>query len=101
MDPLAGQRVSKWPGRISDADPTDLPPGGMVAQDNWESLIPGRLTVRKGLRRVTFTNDAAPSTVSSADIISLHRHHHGVEDVFPYQLDDGSVCVGTGPLTVV
>lgn len=97
MDPLSGQQLTKFPGRISDADPSDIPPGAFVSQDNWESLVSGRLTVRKGFVRAVFTNETgAPGT---GTVIALHRHHFGVSDTYLYQLDDGSIHVGLGPLS--
>lgn len=97
MDPLSGQQLTKFPGLISDADPSDIPPGAFASQDNFESLVSGRLTVRKGFVRVAFTNEGGgPST---GNVVSLHRHHFGVSDTYLYQLDDGTIRVGLGPLS--
>lgn len=97
MDPLSGQQLTKFHGLISDADPSDIPPGAFAESDNWEPRVNGRLAVRKGFVKVDFTNETgAPG---SANIIALHRHHFGVSDTYLYQLDDGSIHVGLGALS--
>ena len=54
-------RISKWSGLVTTASPYILPAGGAVEQINAQSIIPGQLTVRGGMKAVTATglpNDA-------------------------------------------
>lgn len=77
--------IDAWPGRISNADPTDIPPGAAQVQDNIQSLVPGELSVRKGIQRSTAYT---PSSATSNDIISQYT----------YQRPDGDwlITVDTG-----
>ena len=53
-------RLNKWPGVVTSASPYILPPGGTVEQINVQSLTPGQLTVRGGMRPVTTNSPKAP-----------------------------------------
>lgn len=46
--------VEDWPGLVLSADPRDLPEGGAEEQTNACSLNFGQLTIRKGMRLVSF-----------------------------------------------
>lgn len=61
----------QWPGRISNADPHDLPPGGAVVQDNCESLEPGTLSPRKGIQ---LSSEFTPSSPGTDDAFSLYGY---------------------------
>lgn len=52
--PRAAVEISDFPGLMADVDPHDLPPGASSAQVNVCSLTPGELTVRAGLREISF-----------------------------------------------
>jgi hypothetical protein len=56
-------RISKWPGLVTAASPYILPAGGSVEQVNAQSLIPGQLTVRGGMRAVNATGSAGGSLI--------------------------------------
>lgn len=99
MDPLGGQQLSKFSGLFTDADPSDIPDGGFAELDNFECLAQGRLSVRKGIRRLAFSNETG-SPADNKTVVALHRHHYGSNDTYLYQLDDGTIHVGLGPLTL-
>ncbi len=46
--------IREFPGLILQNDTYDLPPGAAQIQENLESNTPGKLTVRRGYREVTF-----------------------------------------------
>jgi hypothetical protein len=48
-----GTDLTEWPGRVSNADPHDIPPGAGQVQDNLVCLRPGVLSARGGLQRST------------------------------------------------
>lgn len=52
-------RVSKWPGLVTSASPYILPAGGAVEQINAQSAIPGQLSVRGGMKNVSFSTTPA------------------------------------------
>lgn len=66
---LKSARIEKWLGRISNADPNDLPAGAAQSQVNLQCLTPGRLTVRPGMQILSNYMDSSPDT-SDGDIIS-------------------------------
>lgn len=49
-----GVRATDFPGLVNNADARDLPPGTAELQVNLLSRIMGELTVRRGVREVTF-----------------------------------------------
>lgn len=84
----------KWFGRISNADPSDLPVGAMQSQDNFECLIPGRLTGRRGKRPVVFDNAISDTTNT---IIAMARFKTGHADWIVYEDSAGNVKIGRNP----
>lgn len=79
-----------WRGRMSNADPHDLPPGAMVLQDNAISIAPGELRSRMGTRVFTF---GADETVQNADVIAVCTYlvvHTGNEHIL-YELSNGEI----------
>ncbi len=54
-------RISKWSGVVTTASPYILPAGGAVEQINAQSLIPGQLTVRGGMKAVTASGLPSPA----------------------------------------
>lgn len=48
--------ITDFPGLVNNADKRDLPPGVAEEQVNAQSRVRGELTVRRGLREVTFEN---------------------------------------------
>lgn len=96
MDPISGKVLRQFPGRFSDADAADIPEGAFVAQENLESLVPGRLSVRRGIVPAVFSRYESGS--DTADVFALHRHHFGPSDVYVYALNDGTVHAGYGPI---
>ena len=52
-------KIEDFRGMATNADPTDLPPGLAAEQVNVGSLERGVLTLRRGLRPLTF--DAEPA----------------------------------------
>lgn len=54
MEPRSEVTIKDFPGLITDADDLDVPPGAADEQVNITSLKVGELSVRAGLREVTF-----------------------------------------------
>ena len=50
----AGVVIDDFVGMVSDADPGDIPDGAAAYQLNCGTVRPGELTVRGGLKEVTF-----------------------------------------------
>ena len=63
-----GDASNEWPGLMTDADPHDIP--GSRVQDNCQSMSPGSLTARGGIREAYFVNSAARGAAVS-DITTL------------------------------
>lgn len=84
----------KWLGQISNADPADLPPGAMQSQYNFECIVPGRLTGRKGKRPVVFDN-AISDTAYTAIAMARFKAGHG--DFVVYEDSNGNLKIGRNP----
>ena len=65
---VAQVKLGGFPGLMTNADPHDVPPGAAQVQTNFQSLIPGQLTVRKGVQPST---DFTPSSPSTNDLIAI------------------------------
>lgn len=87
-------RITHWPGRLSNADPHDLPVGGAQVQTNWQSLVPGVLSGRGGMRALSFANT---TTASTNEVISQYTLHTAKTDFIVYQLSDGTLKAGSSP----
>lgn len=48
--------ITDFPGLVNNADKRDLPPGVAEEQTNAQSRTRGELTIRRGVREVTFEN---------------------------------------------
>jgi hypothetical protein len=73
--------TSKFLGRISFADPNDLPPGAFVIQDNLECFYPGRLTARRGLSQQS----------TSGNIIAMYYYRVGGVDKLVWEDTSGNI----------
>lgn len=49
--------IADFPGIMGNSDPRDLPEGAADDQVNACSIVFGELTIRRGIREVTFDND--------------------------------------------
>lgn len=87
-------RITQWLGRLSNADPHDLPVGGAQLQNNWQSLVPGVLSGRNGMRAATFANS---TTASTNEVIGQYAFHTPKTDFTVYMLSDGTVKAGSTP----
>jgi hypothetical protein len=91
-------KATKWPGLISNADPHDLPPGAATVQENFTCVVPGKLTGRKGLRMVSFTNmDPAVSEPTTA-VLEVFAMHNATGQTVLMLLADGTVRYGRSPI---
>lgn len=66
-------RITKWGGLLTNASTYAIPPGGATAQINLQSIAPGQLSVRGGMRAISFTDGLA----GSSDIRELYRYAYG------------------------
>lgn len=69
-------RADQWSGLVTKASPYILPAGAAVEQVNLQTAIPGQLTTRGGMRKVSFT-------ISQEDILSC----------FPYSLNGQTTLI--------
>lgn len=69
-------RAEQWPGLVTNASPFAIPPGAAVEQVNLISSIPGQVTTRGGMRKVSGIGAAS-----------------GILDCFPYTLDGKTVLI--------
>lgn len=60
-------------GQFSNSDPHDVPKGGFVSLTNAGCNIPGQLTVRKGIRALSFSVTAAATTATVRTMIAFNR----------------------------
>ena len=51
------QEQMKFAGMVSSVDPHDIPPGQAVLQINGMSVRPGELTIRGGLKELSFETE--------------------------------------------
>jgi len=79
--------ITKWAGLVTNASPYAIPPGACVEQVNVQCLLPGELTVRRGLATVSFP---APVT-STSPVAKAFRYQHGTDEHIVYQAADGSI----------
>ena len=83
--------IRKWPGLMTNASAHDIPPGAAVVQDNWMSLIPGKLTVRGGLQAHAFTPIL---TDLSNDVLGLYTWQTVRGNYVAIHDDQGNVFLG-------
>lgn len=85
----------QFSGQVSNADPADIPAGALAALDNWQPLIPGRLSGRKGMVPVTYSN--TPGATATADVIAMGVMRMGSQELLVYENDAGELCLGKNP----
>lgn len=77
-------------GQISNAHAAFLPPGAAQLQVNCDTSRPGALSVRKGIRRMTFTGG---STAEASQVIALYRYETPTgREIIVYELANGDLC---------
>lgn len=77
-------RIGKWGGLITAVSPYAVPAGGSVAQVNAQSLSPGQLTVRGGMRPIS------PRPGGSSPILEMWGYSvgsGGAEMIFTFHAD--------------
>ncbi len=77
--------VRSFPGRYSNADPHDLPPGATQSQDNIHSRKLGQLDVRDGFQATSIARAA------SDDIIALTRFDRPERSFLVWQTSTGKI----------
>jgi hypothetical protein len=92
-DQQYGIKIDKWPGLASNRSPHTAP-SYAVEQDNMQCLIPGVLSVRKGMRVASFV---AKDTVSAYEIISMYRDYTPSAELILFQNSNGDVYVARTP----
>lgn len=75
--------ISNWPGLATNASPYAIPPGATTQQRNLQSLVPGKVTPRKGL---------TPMSPSATDkIIKMFLFQDGLVSRLIYQDSQGRI----------
>lgn len=95
---MATEKNTQWLGLISNADPHDIPAGGAVIQENFACLTPGRLTGRKGLRSVMFSNADGEVNAPTDPVIAIGSMETPLGQMVVMLLEDGTVRYGRRPL---
>lgn len=90
--PKAVVHLDEW-GLVSNRSPHKAPAAPVVL-DNCESLSPGRLTARRGLKQITFSNS---TTAVTDDIIAMQRFQTTTGDWIIYETSAGAVKIGRDP----
>jgi len=91
---IAKVEMREWMGYTHGPNPLLIPPGTTQDQQNLQCLSNGVLTCRRGLRRVTFSNDTTDST---AEIVHMYRYSRPEGEWIVYCLSDGSLKAGFNP----
>ena len=89
-------KIQEWPGLATNVDPHDLQAGAAQVQTNAMSQAPGRLTVRRGYQRTSFTN-AGTATLSTAVILAATDYQHPLGNWLVYEDGNGAVRAGMNP----
>ena len=94
-DASPDKRISCSPfqGRVSSANPHFIAAGAAQTQTNIECRVAGQLDVRKGMRKVTFANEAA-AVGAGVDVLAIFSLTHPMGDCIVYQLSDGKMRLG-------
>lgn len=82
-------------GQVSNTDPHEVPKGAMIAQTNIGCQVPGQLTVRKGMRALSFTN--ATTAASTARVQTLIWFRRPECKYIVYTDGQGNVKAGRNP----
>ena len=72
--------AQQFPGLYSDFDSYDIAEGASVVQDNCQSFIAGKLSVRKGLGRESSLIDSV-GTFLDDDLIAIYKYVNANRDV--------------------
>ncbi len=57
MKPSETVELKDFQGLQTRPDPNDIPPGAATRQVNATCIVPGQLTVRPGMKQVSFEDD--------------------------------------------
>lgn len=91
--PPKSVRIKSWPGLVSNRDPHDAPQAP-VSGLNMRTHVAGKLTVRKGCKPVTYTNE---DTLTSNDCIGAFGIRQEVSgDMVVYLTTNGDLEVAKG-----
>jgi hypothetical protein len=63
-------KINGFPGLNTRGDPRDIEPGAAQVQENWQSVSPGELTIRKGLQIHAFTT----TITITDDILAMYTY---------------------------
>lgn len=85
--------IEKWAGLVTNASPYAIPSGAAVTQVNLQVIVPGQLTVRPGLRAVSWSSLAG----GTSPVRAMFRAPCGSTERVLYQDDAGVVRSAEGP----
>jgi hypothetical protein len=95
--------IKQFVGRISNADPHDIPPGGFVELDNLTCIVPGQLTGRNGCRELLIDNrreyseDPPVAPYDNVQGLASYFLQRGEANWILWQRSDGSIHAGKHP----
>ena len=91
--PKAVVRIKTWPGLATNRDEHDAPQAA-ISGLNMRTHVPGKLTVRKGCKPVTYTNVDTATTDDAISAFGVRQEVGG--DMVIYFTSGGNVEVAKG-----
>jgi len=85
--------ITQWGGLATNISPYAMKPGSAATQVNLQSLVPGAVSVRDGMKSVSF----ATHTGSTQAVVQAFHYQHGTTPHIVYQNAAGHIYVGRGP----
>lgn len=96
MPPPAGRRNwQAFAGQVSNVDPHDVPAGAMVSQINLTNIVPGQLTVRRGMRKISFASGTTGTSATA--VVSLVEFNRPESQFVAFATSDGRIVAGRTP----
>lgn len=83
-------RADSWQGLVTNASPFAIPPGSAVEQVNLVSRIPGQITTRGGMQRVTGIG-------ATSGVLDCFPYTFGGKTILVTQRADGSLAAVESP----
>lgn len=83
MDANSRLKMPRFLGRMSAPDPHDIPAGSFQEFDNLQTVNPGQITVRKGMKRMT--------TAATYAAIAMYRFQRPEADWIVWENSNGAV----------
>lgn len=91
--PASGVLINDFGGVISNRS-EHIAPEQFVTYENLQTLVPGKLTPRKGIRPIIFTPTISPS---SNDCIAMYAFRTPMSESIVWENTNGDLQIGYSP----